>query len=195
MSEKGRANRGPSAGPDNRRALIDAARAVFGESGFAAPLSAVARRAGVGQGSLYRHFPDRVALAVAVFDENIEELEALARGEDATLDTLFDAVTQQAMGSLALIDMITAAAEDARARHLRTRITAVIELILARDQDAGRIGRHVEVDDVLLSISMVSVLLPRSAPEERAAVTHRARTLFRAAFEPRAANGASDQDR
>ena len=63
VPEPTKANRGPSAGPENRRALIAAARAVFAESGYSAPLSAVARRAGVGQGSLYRHFPDRVALA------------------------------------------------------------------------------------------------------------------------------------
>jgi AcrR family transcriptional regulator len=185
VSDSARANRGPSAGPENRRALIEAAREVFAESGFAAPLSAVARRAGVGQGSLYRHFPDRIALAVAVFDENIEDLEALAAAGDATLGDLFDAVTEQAMGSIALIDMISAAAEDPRAEHLRTRITAVIEVILARDQDAGRIGGHVEVADVLLSISMVSVLLPRSAAEERAAIARRARALFRSAFAPR----------
>jgi AcrR family transcriptional regulator len=181
MPDSARPNRGPSAGPENRRALIKAARQVFAESGFSAPLSAVARRAGVGQGSLYRHFPDRIALAVAVFDENIEELEALAARTDATLGDLFDAVTEQAIGSIALIDMITAA-DDPRAHHLRTRITAVIEVILTRDQDAGRIGRQVEVADVLLAISMVSLLLPRSAPGERAAVSQRAWALFRAAF-------------
>ncbi len=185
MSDNARANRGPSAGPGNRRALIEAAREVFAESGFAAPLSAVARRAGVGQGSLYRHFPDRIALAVAVFDENIEDLEALASTEKATLGDLFDAVTEQAMGSIALIDMISAAADDSRAEHLRTRITALIEVILARDTAAGRIGGHVEVADVLLSIEMVSVLLPRSVPGERAAIARRARELFRAAFAPR----------
>ena len=193
MSDNARANRGPSAGPENRRALIDAAREVFAESGFAAPLSAVARRAGVGQGSLYRHFPDRIALALAVFDENIEHLEALASTGDATLGDLFDAVTEQAIGSIALIDMISAAAEDPRAEHLRTRITGVIEVILARDQGAGRVGEHVEVADVLLSISMVSVLLPRSFPGERAEVVLRARTLFRAAFAPRGGAGGADR--
>ena len=185
MSDNTRANRGPSAGPGNRRALIEAAREVFAESGFAAPLSSVARRAGVGQGSLYRHFPDRIALALAVFDENLEDLEALAATEQATLGDLFDAVTAQAMGSIALIDMISAAADDPRAEHLRTRITAVIEVILARDTGAGRVGEHVEAADVLLAISMVSVLLPRSAPEERTGIARRARKVCRAAFAPR----------
>ncbi|HAN25892.1 MAG TPA: TetR/AcrR family transcriptional regulator, partial [Microbacterium ginsengisoli] len=61
-----RPNRGRAAGPANRAALLAAAREVFGEQGLSAPLSAVARRAGVGQGSLYRHFPTRTALAAAV---------------------------------------------------------------------------------------------------------------------------------
>jgi AcrR family transcriptional regulator len=185
VSDSARANRGPSAGPENRRALLEAARQVFAESGFTAPLSAVARRAGVGQGSLYRHFPDRIALAVAVLDENIEELEALAQRADATLGDLFDAITEQAMGSVALIDMITAAPDDPRAEHLHARVADLIREILARDRLAGRIGSHVEVEDVLLSISMLSVLLPRSAPGDRPGVALRARALFRAAFAPR----------
>jgi ABC-type glycerol-3-phosphate transport system substrate-binding protein len=61
-----RPNRGPAAGPGNRAALIAAAREVYGEDGLNAPFSAVAKRAGVGQGSLYRHFADRTSLAVAV---------------------------------------------------------------------------------------------------------------------------------
>jgi AcrR family transcriptional regulator len=194
MSENARPNRGPSAGPENRRALLAAAREVFAESGFSAPLSAVARRAGVGQGSLYRHFPDRIALAVAVFDENIADLEALADRPGATLGDLVDAVTEQAIGSTALIDMVTAAAEDQRAEHLRTRISTVVRVLLERDQATGLIGRHIEVADVLLSIEMLSVLLPRSAPAERDAVARRARALFRAAFAPQAQGEGPGED-
>jgi AcrR family transcriptional regulator len=193
MSENARPNRGPSAGPENRRALLAAAREVFAESGFSAPLSAVARRAGVGQGSLYRHFPDRIALAVAVFDENIADLESLADRPGATLGDLVDAVTEQAIGSTALIDMITAAA-DPRAEHLRTRISTLVRVLLERDQAAGLIGPHIEVADVLLSIEMLSVLLPRSAPAERDAVARRARALFRAAFAPQPRDDGPGED-
>ena len=52
MTAKPKANLGPSAGPANRAALIAAAREVFAEGGLMAPLNQVARRAGVGQGSL-----------------------------------------------------------------------------------------------------------------------------------------------
>jgi AcrR family transcriptional regulator len=71
MTNAQRVNRGPSAAAENRAALIAAARAVFATAGYDAPLSAVARRAGVGQGSLYRHFPNRMSLAVAVFEDNM----------------------------------------------------------------------------------------------------------------------------
>src|SRR3954454_19276496 len=105
---KAKVNLGPSAGPANRAALILAAREVFAESGLSAPLSQVARRAGVGQGSLYRHFPDRIALAVAVFDENITALEALVENPEATLADLFDDVAEQAIAATALIELLVA---------------------------------------------------------------------------------------
>ena len=70
-------NRGPAAAVENRAALIQAAREIFAEQGVDAPLSAIAKRAKVGQGSLYRHFPTRGAIAVAAFDANVNEIEAL----------------------------------------------------------------------------------------------------------------------
>ena len=52
---------------------------MFAEGGVDAPLSAVAKLAGVGQGSLYRHFPDRGALALAVFGEATFSLTDVGR--------------------------------------------------------------------------------------------------------------------
>lgn len=184
MATKPKANLGPSAGPANRAALIAAAREVFAEFGFKAPLSSVARRAGVGQGSLYRHFPDRVALAVAVFDDNINALEALAGSSTATLVDLFDSVAEQVLASTALIDMIVSERNDQRAEHLATRMTAVAAALLTRDQACGRIGNQVETEDVMLSISMLAFLLARTPPLERPETAARARAIFRAAFAP-----------
>ncbi len=185
MPEKTKTNRGPSAGPANRQALIAAAREVFGESGFNAPLSAVARRAGVGQGSLYRHFPDRIALAVAVFDENINDLEALATRPDATLNDLFDGVTEQALGSTALIEVVSSNLGDPRAEHLATRVNSVVEAILVRDKAAGRIGTQVTSADVMLAFAMLAFLLARTETDERPAVAAHARSIFGASFAPR----------
>jgi AcrR family transcriptional regulator len=182
VTSEPKANRGPSAGPDNRRALLAAAREVFGESGLGAPLNSVAKRAGVGQGSLYRHFPDRIALAVAVFDDNIGELELLAARSDARLDDLFDAVADQAIASTAMIDLIASHRHDPGTEHLAVRVTSVAEALLLRDQAAGRIVAHVETADVMLAVSMLAFALSRADPGEHADIRSRATRIFSAAF-------------
>lgn len=58
----------------NREQLLVAAKAAFAETGADAPLEEVARRAGVGIGTLYRHFPTRDALLVAVYRREVEQL-------------------------------------------------------------------------------------------------------------------------
>src|SRR6266700_515272 len=62
----------------NRERLQEAAKAVFSAGGPDASLEAVARRAGVGIGTLYRHFPTREALFEAVYRREVEQLGELA---------------------------------------------------------------------------------------------------------------------
>jgi AcrR family transcriptional regulator len=182
VSGEGKSNRGPSAGPENRRALIAAAREIFATAGYNAPLNAVAKRAGVGQGSLYRHFPTRTALAVAVFDENMTALEAIAAHPDATLDVLLDRVIEQALVSTAFIDMLNADQLGEGTAQLGARLEAIVSALLARDQEAGRVGQQVEPADALLAIEMLADLLARTPVERRAPTASRARALFDAAF-------------
>lgn len=185
MSTERKANRGPSAGPENRRALVAAARVVFGEHGLTAPLSAVARRAGVGQGSLYRHFPDRVALAVAVFDENIVELESVADDEDSTLDDLLTLVVEQALVSTAFVDLLVAERDDPRVEHIGARFRDVAESVTRNERRAGRIPATVTTDDVILAVEMLAGLLSRTPAVERRAAADRGRALLRSAFAAR----------
>lgn len=180
-----KANRGPAAGPENRLALIAAAREVFAEDGLSAPFSAVAKRARVGQGSLYRHFPDRIALATAVFEENVGALESYAAPAERGLSDLFDAIVDQAMVSTALIELTNANRHDERVRHLGARFEAVVEMLLQRDHARGRVGAHVDVTDVRLAAGMLAAEIARSDDDERAETARRARALFRSAFEPR----------
>ena len=67
----------------NRERLLAAAKAVFSAGGPEASLEAVARRAGVGIGTLYRHFPTRETLFEAVYRREVDELAALAEASDA----------------------------------------------------------------------------------------------------------------
>src|SRR5262245_30671521 len=62
----------------NRERLLEAAASVFSAGGPGASLEAVARRAGVGIGTLYRHFPTREALFEAVYRHEVDQLGELA---------------------------------------------------------------------------------------------------------------------
>lgn len=182
MSAEPQKNRGPVAGPANRRALIAAGREVFADRGYSAPLNAVARRAGVGQGSLYRHFPDRTALAVAIFDENINQLELLAFDSRTGLADLVDSVTEQVVASAALLELIASEAHDPRVSRLRDRFEAVIGDVLQREQGSRQITAQVETDDVMIAVSMLALLLAGTGEEQRQEVARRARAIFRSAF-------------
>src|SRR6204780_27236 len=62
----------------NRERVLEAAKAVFSAGGPEASLEAVAKRAGVGIGTLYRHFPTREALFEAVYRREVQQLADLA---------------------------------------------------------------------------------------------------------------------
>ena len=165
VAQAPKTNRGPSAGPENRAALIAAARAVFDEQGVSAPLSAVARRAGVGQGSLYRHFPDRVSLATAAFEQNMEQIEALAASPSATLRDLCELVTQQTEGVAAFIALVFEEHADARVAVFEQRLRAL--LASKWDARAGLLGPSATLDDLMLAMGMVASVVMQSPHEAR----------------------------
>jgi AcrR family transcriptional regulator len=75
----------------NRERVLQAAKAVFSAGGPDASLEAVARRAGVGIGTLYRHFPTREALFEAVYRREVQQLSELAealKSEPKPVDAL-----------------------------------------------------------------------------------------------------------
>jgi AcrR family transcriptional regulator len=78
----------------NEEALLSAAAAVFAESGVAAPVREVAARAGVGVATIYRHFPTRADLIVAVFRHQVEECAEAVPGLLADGPTPYDALVR-----------------------------------------------------------------------------------------------------
>lgn len=180
-----RPNRGPRAAAANRAALITAAREAFTADGYDAPLTEVARAAGVGQGSLYRHFPDRISLALAVFKDSVADLEALAARPGTTLDDVLDLLTEQTIASTAFIDMVTlASAGDPRIIEVRDRVADLLEGTLPEARRAGRLCEDVTADDLLLAIGMLAGLLTRLPATERRATAERMWTLLRHGIEP-----------
>jgi AcrR family transcriptional regulator len=162
----GRTNRGPSSAPANRRALVEAAREVFAEQGIGAPLSAVARRAGVGQGSLYRHFPDRMSLVIAAFEDNVAELEALAAQPDVRLAQVLDLITRQAVDSVAFVEL-AAGSRDDRLDSLSRRVEAALRKPLLRARREGTVRSTLRTADLMLAVTMVSGAIAVTPVEDR----------------------------
>src|SRR4051794_41827719 len=67
----------------NRTRVLDAARTAFAEAGLDVGVEEIARRAGVGKGTLYRRFPTKEALVRAIFEDILGDLERLAGATDA----------------------------------------------------------------------------------------------------------------
>ncbi len=65
----------------NRGRLLEAAAEAFREQGLDVPVAEIARRAGVGPGTLFRHFPTKDDLVVAIVQERINEMRAAATGD------------------------------------------------------------------------------------------------------------------
>ncbi|MDU0301117.1 helix-turn-helix domain-containing protein [Streptomyces sp. PAL114] len=163
---------GPKAAARNRAALIAAAREVYAEHGLDAPLSAIARRAGVGQGVLYRHFPDRAALAAAVLEENVRQIERAAQETD--LAGLLGVITWHLTESAAFIGILHTDRTDAVPSYavtLSQRVERALRALLPGDHPLAS-----EPDDLMIAVAMVSGAVTGPTPEHR---ERRARAAWR----------------
>ncbi|MFB7275344.1 TetR/AcrR family transcriptional regulator [Streptomyces sp. NPDC056244] len=154
--ERRPANDGPKAAARNRAALVTAARAIYAEQGLNAPLSVIARRAGVGQGVLYRHFPDRAALETAVLEENVREVEQAAADERADLPTVLAVLTWHLTESAAFIGLLHADKEGNRSQirvHAAPLSERVERAVRSHLPDGHRLGA---ANDLMLAVAMVS---------------------------------------
>jgi AcrR family transcriptional regulator len=164
----------------NRAQLIDAAHQVFAESGPDASLDEIARRAGVGNATLYRHFPTRIALLEAVHREQIDAIcalsERLASDDDAgdALERWLGEVIAATSLSRGLSAAITAATTDDPAsesalRECREAIFAAGDRLLEPAQRAGRAPRDASIGQLLRFVSAIAATTASSPDPEPAA--------------------------
>jgi AcrR family transcriptional regulator len=73
---------------DNRAAILDAARELFADSADVA-MSQVARRAGMGQATVYRNYPNRAALVAEILDEQVERIASIAADHEGDPDAFY----------------------------------------------------------------------------------------------------------
>ena len=160
----------------NRDLLLAAAVRLFTERGLDATLDAIAKDAGVGIGTLYRHFPTREALIEAAYRN---ELAAVC---DAVPDLLASLPPEQAIRAWMdrFIDYMTAKfgmAEALRAviasggnpyAQSRDRLVCSIGELLGAAAEAGAIRADAQADDVLMSLSGVALAAGEPAQRDQA---------------------------
>lgn len=161
----------------NLRTLLQAAMDVFAESGVDAPVRAIAERAGVGVGTLYRHFPQRADLIVAVMKSQIDDCadaaatiaaehepgEALARWMQRYVDFI---LTKRGLSNALHSDHAAyAALPDYFYARLRPALSSLLQA--AVEQDVIRPG--FEADELLRA----AATLCKANPDEDTALTRK----------------------
>lgn len=160
----------------NRDRLLAAARTVFNQGGPGASLEAVAREAGLGIGTLYRHFPTREALYEAVYHREVEQLVELAARLTAELPpgeavhgwlvanvefiaTKKGMAAALAMGSYKSSESITS---------LLDRLRAALAGLLRRAVEAGELREDLDAAELLLAL--VGICYAQEGPDWRSKV-------------------------
>ncbi|WP_327176062.1 TetR/AcrR family transcriptional regulator [Streptomyces sp. NBC_01335] len=151
----------------NRKLLRDTAREVFAEEGLDAPLDVIARRAGVGNATLYRHFPTRAALVDEVFrDALAETMEAGERARAADdawralgqyLRTVFAGLAAD-RGTNDLMTTNLEGVPSLEAVHAHNRGT--IDVLIRRGQEQGAIRPDLLTEDLLFSLAALGRAVP-----------------------------------
>jgi AcrR family transcriptional regulator len=164
----------------NREAILGAARELFAESSEV-PMHEIARRAGVGQATLYRHFPDRGAVAAALAAEILVGLERIAAEHAGDPDAFF-VLLRGLVNAQARCNLVHVLQEDTRAESEREpreqRFVDLLRRPLRDAKAAGTLRRDLTVDDVFLLMAMVTGAMDETAdPAERVARAMRALEL------------------
>jgi AcrR family transcriptional regulator len=156
----------------NYEKVLAAARDAFAEGGESTALEEIARRAGVGIGTLYRHFPSRQALLEALYVNEVEELSRSAEQLDGldpweALNSWFERLMGYLATKRALAAELTNYLDpDAPLfQACRASLFAAGEPLLKRAQEARVVREDVEFSDVLHMVVGISKL-PTSDPKQ-----------------------------
>ncbi|GAA1879006.1 TetR/AcrR family transcriptional regulator [Williamsia serinedens] len=139
----------------NRAQILDAARALLVD-GADLSLSQVARAAGVGQGTLYRHFADRDALIGAVYTAEIDDLALLARqeasGDDAVagLRRWLARLADYAVVKRGVMTAVSASTWSDVSSTTHGRLGEAVTALLDAGRAAGEFREGIDARDVIL---------------------------------------------
>jgi len=150
----------------NEQALLDAAAAVFVTSGVDAPVRDIAARAGVGMGTLYRHFPTRADLIIAVYRHQVEACVVAGPALLASSATPYAALRQWitlfvdflvTKHGLAAVLQSDNAGFDALHAYFLDRLVPVCTQLLEAAAEAGEIRPDVDAYELMLGIGNLCI--------------------------------------
>lgn len=175
----------------NRERILAAAVDLFVEEGVDVPLDAIARRAGVGIGTLYRRFPDRAALVTAVAQQafsSVRELadELRAGPRERLLERFVEEVVELRVGVLmtSLLPVITELEPDDSLEGALDDLTDAVDGLLEVARADGQLRADALVDDVLLLLAMLTRPLDGVPPAYAEAMTPRLLRVVLAGLRP-----------
>jgi AcrR family transcriptional regulator len=150
----------------NRQRILAAAAEAFAAGGLSVSMDEIARRAGVGVGTVYRRFPEKELLIEALFEQRLDELVGLAEDalahEDAWagLVRFFETflAVQATDRGLKEVVLSTAHGQD-RVRHARARIGPAVRALFERAQAQGELRPDVVGPDIALVQFMVGAIV------------------------------------
>jgi AcrR family transcriptional regulator len=173
---------------DNRELILDAARAVFAAEGLNVPLREVARRAGVGPATLYRHFPTKETLVTEAFGEQMGECHAIVadgladpdpwHGLCQVIERVCELHARSRGFAVAFVSAYPSAVDFGTARRDALRSIAVLA---DRARDAGQLRADFVVDDLVLML-MANSGIRAGSPAAAVAASRRFAALAIQAF-------------
>jgi AcrR family transcriptional regulator len=150
----------------NRRRILAAAADAFAEGGLAVTMDEIARRAGVGVGTVYRRFPDKELLIEALFEQRVDELVALAEAAREEPDPFagivrfFESFLSVQAADRGLKEVLLGTRRGAsRIVRARDRIAPVVDELVARAVAAGDLRPDVAASDLGLVQFMLGALI------------------------------------
>jgi AcrR family transcriptional regulator len=140
----------------NREHVLNVAQEVFAAEGLAVPIDEIARRAGLGVGTLYRHFPTKEALFLAIVVDRMERLVVEARALESAADpgeAFFGFMSRMVYEASAKKDFMNALSgtREELGRTLagiKASYRAALAVLLERAQEAGAVRRDVSVLEI-----------------------------------------------
>ncbi len=159
----------------NRDNLVAVARAAYAAAGGTVTLEGIARAAGVGIGTLYRHFPTRESLVEAVYAAQLDDVASSARSlldqfpPDVALHAWINRYAEFTATKRGMVDTLRAGWASGRITTPRTRerITAAIGMILTAGAQAGSLRADVDPDDVTAMLLGVFLATASDSPSEQ----------------------------